>query len=42
MNDHLSAGLYKISLWLGDLTNGMYFVHIRSGEENRMIKLSVE
>jgi hypothetical protein len=42
LNDRLAAGLYKISLWLGDLTSGMYFVHIRSGEENQMIKVNVE
>jgi len=42
LHDHLQAGIHHISLQLNDLANGIYFVHINSGEENQMIKLSVE
>ena len=42
LNEHLAAGMHRISLQLSELASGMYLVFIRSGEENQMIKLTVE
>jgi hypothetical protein len=42
LHDQLAAGQHQIKLQLSDLTSGMYFVNIQSGNDSRMIKLNVE
>lgn len=42
MNEFLNAGSHTVTMNLRDLTTGMYFLLIRSGNNNQMIKLSVE
>ena len=42
MNEFLNAGKHKITLNAQDLRRGIYFLLIRSGNDNKMIKLSVE
>lgn len=42
MSGFLNSGSHSVMLNLLDLTNGLYFLLIESGNDSRMIKLSVE
>lgn len=42
MNEFMNAGSHSISVNLRDLASGIYFLLIRSGDENKMIRFSVE
>jgi len=42
MHEYLNAGKHSITLDAIDLTRGIYFLLIRSGNDNKMIKLNVE
>ena len=41
MNEFLNAGKHSITLNIRDLTRGIYFLLIRSGNDNKMIRLNV-
>ena len=42
LNEHMSAGDHTINIQTPDLSAGTYFLLVRAGNENKMIKLSVE
>lgn len=42
MNGFLNSGRHSVTLNLRDLTHGLYFLLIDSGNESKMIKLDVE
>ena len=42
MNEFLNAGKHSITLDVPNLRRGIYFLLIRSGNDNKMIKLNVE
>jgi len=41
MNEFLNAGKHSITLNIRDLTRGIYFLLIRIGNDNKMIRLNV-
>ncbi|HUM48395.1 MAG TPA: T9SS type A sorting domain-containing protein, partial [Chitinophagales bacterium] len=41
LNEQMSAGNHTINIQTPHLATGMYFVQVRTGNENRMIKLNV-
>lgn len=41
MNEQMSAGNHTFNIQTPELESGMYFLQVRSGNENRMIKLQV-
>lgn len=41
MNEQMSAGNHTINIQTPELASGMYFLQVRTGNENRMIKLNV-
>ena len=42
MHGFLNSGSHSVTLNLRDLTHGLYFLLIDSGNESKMIKLDVE
>ena len=42
MNENLSAGTHTLNIQTPDLATGMYFLLVRTGSENRMIKITIE
>ncbi len=41
LNEQLSAGNHNISIQAPNLATGLYFLHVRAGFDNQMIKLTV-
>ena len=42
MNEFLNAGMHRITFDELNLRHGIYFLLIRSGNDNKMIKLNVD
>ena len=42
LNEHMAAGNHIIDIQTPGLASGVYFLLVRTGNENKMIKLSVE